>query len=164
MNAYSPPVTAKRGERQLRQDHVTILLALTEPDMDPKLFGVDILDFEREGLVQSKAHAVGAEKEGLVAMLAGRVDQGGHLRVTDDVGQGSYGLRAHDLRALPGLLERVSEEERQPGQVEPDGTPGVRIDQGEKVLVVLPVGNLVGASIAEKSSLITVDRGKRTTT
>jgi len=63
------------------------------------------------------------------------------------IGQGANGLRAHDLRALPGLLKRVSEEERQPGQVEPDGTPGVRIDQGEKVLVVLLVGNLVGASI-----------------
>ena len=80
-------------------------------------------------------------------MLASGVDQRGHLGIADDVGQGSNGLRAYDPRALPGLLDRVPEEERQSGEIEPYRAPGVRLDQGEEVLVVLLVGDLIGAAI-----------------
>ena len=141
------PVAAERDERQLGQDDVAIFLALAESDVDPMLLGVDVLDLERERLVQSKAHAVGAEEEGLIAVLASGVDQRGHLGIADDVGQGSNGLRAYDPRALPGLLDRVPEEERQSGEIEPYRAPGVRLDQGEEVLVVLLVGDLIGAAI-----------------
>ena len=143
----SPPVAAERGERQFGQDDVAVLLALAESDVDSMLLGVDVLDLERESLSQAKAHAVGTKEEGLVAVLASGVEKRRDLGIADDIRQGSNVLRAHDPRALPGLLEGVLEEERQPREIEPHRAPRMRLDEGEEVLVVLLVGNLVGAPI-----------------
>ena len=102
--AMCGPVSAKADERALRQDHVSILLALAQAYVNPHLGGIDVLYLQRQGLHQTQSHTVGAQEVGLVALFPGGVDQSSHLIISDHIRQGLDLLGFDDIAPVPLLL------------------------------------------------------------